>query len=94
MPPKRKFNPIRSRGRYRAPSPSPPRPQRPSVVNRWKNVKENRVKIIKSLQDNKTINYFYWSQAKHVAKISFLMNAHKISAEAAFYMYKEHHHSP
>jgi hypothetical protein len=89
MPPKRKFNPIRSRGRYRAPPPSPPRPQLPSFLNRFVKLKENRAKIVKSLRSNQTINFYAWSQRKHVDQMSYLMNVHKISPEAAFYMYRE-----
>jgi len=85
---------IRSRGKFKNRSPSPPRqPTPPSIVNRYKNVIKNRIKIVDTLRSMPG-NYYFWSQRKHVEKISFLMNAHEMSAEAAIYSYKTKHYAP
>lgn len=60
----------------------------------WVSSKQDDVKIIKALQGRQqSINFYYWSQRKHLNQISYYMNEHKLSAEAAFYAYKNEHDS-
>ena len=64
----------------------PPRHSRESVLLRYNNLQKNRKEIIEHMK-GMNINFFMWSQQKHVDKISFIMNREEFSADAAINFY-------
>lgn len=67
-------------------SPSPPRHTPESVLLRYTNLKKNREEIIERMR-TMNINFYFWSQQKHIDKISYIMNREEFSADAAINYY-------